>query len=162
MKPFILILSLLVLVTGCGTGDLNGTETGQPDVIDIRGTITELSIADPPDTQVEEDTSDQEANPDDPVSSDDPDTDKVKPDREILGSMLVEGEAADNNMYDKAMVRVTPQTRLFAKKGDELVPISIEDLTVGDLVEVTFTGPVAESYPVQATAGKIILPGEGE
>ena len=34
---------------------------------------------------------------------------------------------------------------------------SFDDLTEGTAVQVWFDGPVAESYPVQATAGSIVI-----
>ncbi|CAA9451052.1 MAG: hypothetical protein AVDCRST_MAG28-1402 [uncultured Rubrobacteraceae bacterium] len=47
--------------------------------------------------------------------------------------------------------------------GDALAPAVFEDLQVGQLVEITYAGPVLESYPSQGDAGSIvILAGPGE
>jgi hypothetical protein len=70
-----------------------------------------------------------------------------------LGSILVEGQEA-NNPADKASVTLTKQTELFRRDGTEL---RYEDLKTGSQVEVLFTGPVLESYPVQFTATKVIV-----
>jgi hypothetical protein len=44
--------------------------------------------------------------------------------------------------------------------GRELKAASFDDLKPNVKLEIQFQGPVAESFPVQATAGKIvILPG---
>ena len=38
---------------------------------------------------------------------------------------------------------------------NELVPVTFEDLRVGQPVAATYMGPVAESYPAQGIAGSI-------
>ena len=44
--------------------------------------------------------------------------------------------------------------------GKDLKPASFDDIKPGTKSEIQFQGPVGESFPVQATAGKIvILPG---
>lgn len=69
--------------------------------------------------------------------------------RGVLASMLVEGPAQPSGaVSDKASVTVTEQTSI-ARAG-RWVPA--EELAVGQSVRVWFTGPVAESYPVQGTA----------
>ncbi len=70
-----------------------------------------------------------------------------------LGTILVEGKYA-NNPADKASVTITQQTKLLAKDD---TTIQFEDLKVGSNVEVLFTGPVLESYPVQFAAAKVIV-----
>jgi hypothetical protein len=37
--------------------------------------------------------------------------------------------------------------------------VTVDDLAEGQEVEAWFVGPVAESYPVQARAGKVVIVG---
>lgn len=59
--------------------------------------------------------------------------------------------------YDRAVVRITPATEILDAGGNER---TAEYLRNGLRVEVWFVGGVAESYPVQATAGTIAVIGE--
>ena len=78
----------------------------------------------------------------------------------LLGTILMEGRKDKDTDYDKAMVKVTKATKIFQQVGRELKPASFDDLKPGVKLEIQFQGPVSESFPVQATAGKIvILPG---
>lgn len=70
----------------------------------------------------------------------------------IRGSILVEGEQTEDTSYDRASVRLTKDTIYV---NDNNKKITIEDLKEGQIVEIWFTGSVAESYPVQATAAKV-------
>src|SRR5687767_1963458 len=56
-----------------------------------------------------------------------------------------------------ASVRVTPSTRVLAAGPGGIAPAPAAPLGVGTRVQVWFVGPVAESYPVQATAGTILV-----
>lgn len=71
----------------------------------------------------------------------------------LVQNILVEGEIQDDTMYDSAHVTITNDTEIF--RGDEKA--TIEDIEEGLTVEVVFDGSVAESYPVQGTAKKIII-----
>ncbi|MGE5495641.1 MAG: DUF3221 domain-containing protein [Burkholderiales bacterium] len=66
--------------------------------------------------------------------------------------ILVEGEVAEDTMYDKASVAIKPDTRIISMKDGKETEASPEDIKLFDTVEVVFAGPVAESYPVQGTA----------
>ena len=66
--------------------------------------------------------------------------------------MLVEAQMPQAREYDIATVRVDENTRVEDTDGKVLSP---NDIVLGDAVEVVFSGPVAESYPVQAYAGSI-------
>lgn len=73
-----------------------------------------------------------------------------------VGSFLIDKGSGD---YDKAYVSVTDETGWYRRAGDGFAAIerpTPTDLT-GKTVEVQFTGAVAESYPVQATAGWVIV-----
>lgn len=65
-------------------------------------------------------------------------------------AMLITGSAANGFEYDIAQVRAVSTTRVY-DSADRLIDVG--DLENGMLVEVWLDGPVAESYPVQATAG---------
>ncbi|MTI49167.1 DUF3221 domain-containing protein [Sporosalibacterium faouarense] len=77
-------------------------------------------------------------------------------DDDVLISILVDGEdeAKNNsNLYGKARVEISQDTSIL--KDDEKV--SIESLKKGQKVGIVFDGAVAESYPVQGTAKKILI-----
>ena len=71
-------------------------------------------------------------------------------------SFLVEGSGD----YDRAQVTVTAQTAWYRRSGATVAPadgVPVAATFAGRKVAVQFTGAVAESYPVQATAGWVIL-----
>jgi hypothetical protein len=73
-----------------------------------------------------------------------------------VSSFLIDQGSGD---YDKASVTVTDDTGWYRRTTDGYETIarpSVGELT-GKTVEVQFTGAVAESYPVQATAGWVIV-----
>lgn len=75
--------------------------------------------------------------------------------------ILVEGKKEDDTSHDKAMVTIIKKTTILRVEGELLKPATADDLKKGVRVEITFTGPVKESYPVQADARRIvILPNE--
>lgn len=74
-----------------------------------------------------------------------------------LGAILVEGPAGEGTSYDKASVNITGDTKLLLQRADGYGRITFADLKEGDAVEVWFTGAVAESYPVQATADTVVV-----
>ena len=75
----------------------------------------------------------------------------------LLGSIRVEGAKEKDIGYDKASVRVTDKTKIEKLVGKERKPARFDDLKKGCKVQALFTGPVAESYPVQATAKEILI-----
>lgn len=68
-------------------------------------------------------------------------------------SILVEGEQEEDTSYDKASISIDKNTIIYLDTGKD--KISVEELKEGIKVEVIFTGPVRESYPVQADAKTI-------
>ena len=78
-----------------------------------------------------------------------------------IGSILVEGAIEDDTAFDKARLRVTDKTRIFRQERGERRAVTFDSLKIGEVlakVEVQFTiGPVAESYPIQATAAEIVI-----
>ncbi len=75
----------------------------------------------------------------------------------IAGSMLVEGPIEGGTKFDKASITITGDTRLFEQVGDERRPVTVDAFRAGQRVEAWFTGPVMESYPVQAGALEIVI-----
>jgi hypothetical protein len=78
---------------------------------------------------------------------------------DVVGSVRIEGDIAQDTTYDKAVVRVEGDTRILRQVGDAMMEVTFADLSVGQTVEAWFTGPVAESYPVQVKASQIVIVG---
>lgn len=73
--------------------------------------------------------------------------------RQIM--ILVEAVPNDLSGSAKALVTVDRNTRIFHENAS--VAAKVEDLLPGTRVSVWFEGPVAESYPVQARAGTLLI-----
>jgi hypothetical protein len=74
------------------------------------------------------------------------------------GSILVEAPGTAEFDYDKASVWVTAETKLLRLDADgKTTRITFDDLAGDQTVDVWFEGPVAESYPVQASAGTVLV-----
>lgn len=71
---------------------------------------------------------------------------------EGIGSIRVEANPAEASGSDKAVVYVTRSTEIL--RGDS-ARADFAALARGQWVRVWFTGPVRESYPVQADAGLV-------
>ncbi len=69
-------------------------------------------------------------------------------------TMMVEATGSDHGMYDKASVRVGADTVVVTQDGKTA---AMEQISKGDAVEVVFGGPVAESYPVQGRALRVMI-----
>lgn len=68
--------------------------------------------------------------------------------------IVVEENPAESYGSAKAHVQVTDKTRVSRQdKG----AVAGDELAVGQTVKIWFAGPVMESYPVQATAGVIVI-----
>jgi len=72
-----------------------------------------------------------------------------------VGTLQVEGALEPGTRYDKATIHVGHETKIFFGRGGRSASFSF--IHSGDLVEVTFAGPVAESSPVKATADRIVI-----
>lgn len=75
----------------------------------------------------------------------------------IIGSILIEGVVEEDTEFDKASATITDETRILEQKGEDRRAVGFEALQVGQRVEARFTGPVMESYPVQATAIEVVI-----
>ncbi|HEY5639655.1 MAG TPA: DUF3221 domain-containing protein [Dehalococcoidia bacterium] len=76
---------------------------------------------------------------------------------DVIGSVRIEGAIHQDTEYDKADVRVDSDTEILRRVGNAMMDATFADLAVGQTVEAWFTGPVAESYPVQAKASQIVI-----
>jgi hypothetical protein len=79
------------------------------------------------------------------------------PGGDFLGSIMVEGQIEEGTSFDKAAITITGNTRIFEQVGQNRQQTTFAALQVGRQVEAWFDGPVAESYPVQATASDIVI-----
>ncbi len=66
--------------------------------------------------------------------------------------LLVMSDPETGSSLDRASVRVTEDTVVWASDGRRG---AASDVTEGERIAAWFSGPVAESYPVQATAGVV-------
>lgn len=68
--------------------------------------------------------------------------------------LLVEGEISEDTIYETASITIDDKTKIVDDNGKSL---NKDDIKEGQLVEVWIVGPVAESYPVQANASKVVI-----
>jgi hypothetical protein len=71
--------------------------------------------------------------------------------------VLVEEDPASKSGLAKGEFAVTDETEILEQRGEDLVPVPFEKLRVGQKVEATYAGPVAESYPTQGVAARIVI-----
>lgn len=70
-------------------------------------------------------------------------------------TVLVEAVPSDVSGSPKALVTIDGLTRIF--HANPSVSAKVADLLPGATVSVWFDGPVAESYPLQAKAGTLLI-----
>ncbi len=71
--------------------------------------------------------------------------------------ILVEQIPTRSAGYPVAWISVSPGTDVVRRADGSVSRGSSQELEVGMKVQVWFTGPVAESYPVQATAQTVVV-----
>lgn len=71
--------------------------------------------------------------------------------------ILVEQIPTRSAGFPIAWISVGRGTDVVRRAGGSVSRGSSQELAVGMSVQVWFTGPVAESYPVQATAGTVLI-----
>ena len=74
-----------------------------------------------------------------------------------IGTILIEENPDENWGSAKARMRITNKTKIFKRLGQDLGPATFDELKIRQRVEAWFVGPVAESYPVQATGDVIVI-----
>lgn len=152
LRWFLLLsaLCLAAALAGCGApGAGAGGIPGQdPSIV---GTVTALGEFD---LTGQAGTPAPAADPDQPVSSSDaPAADPGQP----KNFLLIEEKPGEEAGSAKARVRVISDTQFFRQRGDSYSKAAPSDLALGQQVKAWFSGPVAESYPVQATASVIVI-----
>lgn len=158
LMPLFTVGIVVTALVACGTkqeqgGDQRPHTRGEK--VNIRGTVTDLDQYTHTNAPPAEDQG-KSSNPSDSVSSDDPVTETPRL-KDQLGYIFVEGKLEEDTTDDKASISVKKSTVILQQRGKDIVPVEFKDLAQGAKVEVTFTGPVQESYPVGATAGKIVI-----
>lgn len=74
------------------------------------------------------------------------------------GSLLINGTNLSGLTHDYAIVSIDENTVILnAIDSDSGTEVTINALSNGQFVSACFVGEVLESYPVQATAGRIII-----
>jgi beta-N-acetylhexosaminidase len=122
------LTKLLLALTVAAAGWLSLAVAGDNAKADIRGSVTKITPA----------------------------NDDAKK-RGLMGVVMVEGTKEKDTAYDKASIKITDKTTLKKVVGKERKDAKFEDLKQGCKVAATFTGPVLQSYPVQATAKEVII-----
>ena len=88
------------------------------------------------------------------VPSEDPSLRGVITAIDLSGRLRVEENPSEDFGSAKAVVRMSADTRILTRSGRAA---TFASLSVGMRVTVWYTGPVAESFPVQATAGVVVV-----
>lgn len=77
-------------------------------------------------------------------------------------SVLVEEIAGGlDSGGNKAMLRVPAEARIYRRTREGIVPGTFAELKAGMRVSGWFAGPVMESFPLQGTAGTLVIEDEG-
>ncbi len=72
-----------------------------------------------------------------------------------LGQILVESHA--DKLVDKYMVTIKDETQIFEQAGEERRQAAFEVLETRQRVQIWFSGPILESYPMQGTAQQVVI-----
>lgn len=75
--------------------------------------------------------------------------------RDILGQISVESHA--DKIVSRYIITITNETLIFQQDGNSLRQVDFEALEDKQWVKIWFTGPVIESFPVQGTAGQVVI-----
>jgi len=74
---------------------------------------------------------------------------------DIVGTLSVESHA--DKIVSKYVITVNTRTRIYRRSGEELLEASFQTFENKQWVELWFDGPVMESFPMQATAGQVVI-----
>ena len=151
------VMTIVVLLSACGRspGPAAVVPPEEPPVphagVDpwLRGRITDVSTTEP---VTEDCVPAADADGDGTVSSADPPV--CDPNPASYGSLAVKGRVAGQDGPMPASVHVGKNVHLEDADGE---PLRWADITKGRRVSVWITGEVAESYPVQVRATKIVI-----
>ena len=72
--------------------------------------------------------------------------------------VLVEEDPSEESGSAKGEFAVDGETEILEQReGGDVAPMAFTELRIGQVVEATYSGPVAESYPTRGIAGRIVL-----
>jgi hypothetical protein len=74
-------------------------------------------------------------------------------------SILVQGVVSSGNQQANVTVKITNDTLIYVKNGNQRNNATFGDLKAGQSVNIQFKGPVLQSYPPQATGSQILVTG---
>jgi len=74
-------------------------------------------------------------------------------------SILVQGLVTSGNQQANVTVRITNDTQIYIKNGNQRNIITFGDLKSGQSVDIQFKGPIIQSYPPQASGSQIVVTG---
>ena len=75
--------------------------------------------------------------------------------KDIVGRISVESHA--DKLVTKYVITIKNETLLFQQDGDTLRETTFKALENKQWVEIWFSGPVMESWPMQVTAGQVVI-----
>ncbi|MFC2032445.1 DUF3221 domain-containing protein [Chloroflexota bacterium] len=74
---------------------------------------------------------------------------------DTLGQVLVESHA--DKLVDKYMVTIKDETLIFKQNRENHHKVAFEALETQQRIQIWFSGPIMESFPMQGTAGQIVV-----
>ncbi len=74
-------------------------------------------------------------------------------------SILVQGVVTSGSQQANVTVRITNDTQIFVKNGNQRNTITFDELKSGQSVNIQFKGPILQSYPPQASGSQIVVTG---
>jgi len=72
-----------------------------------------------------------------------------------LGQILVESHA--DKLVDKYVITLKDETMIFTQKGEQYNEAVFQGLKTKQWVQIWFSGPIAESFPMQGTAQQVVI-----
>ncbi len=75
--------------------------------------------------------------------------------RGTLGQILVEDQS--DKLADKYMVTIKDETLIFKQDGENRRQVAFEALETRQKVQVWFSGPIMQSFPMQGTAQRVVI-----
>ena len=75
--------------------------------------------------------------------------------RDTLGQILVESHA--DKLVDKYMVTIKDETLIFKQDGENRRRVAPTALETKQRVQIWFSGPIMESFPMQGTAQQVVI-----
>ena len=75
--------------------------------------------------------------------------------KDVLGQIFVESHA--DKIVSRYIITITKETSIFQQDGNSLRQVDFEALKDKQWVKIWFTGPGIESFPVQGTAGQVVI-----